>query len=166
MTIYNIEERHFIEDIGLFFEQMGLPRMGGRILGVLLISVPPVQSLTELSESLQASKSAISSATRLLLEADLIERVPGPVVRQEYYRFRQGGWMMFMRQRLDVMKALHQITERGLELMKQKQPESSDRLQEAHDMFSFFETEYEGWMQDYDSYQVKLKADRSNPVKG
>lgn len=32
-----IEEKHFMEDIGLFFEQMGLPRMAGRILGVLLI---------------------------------------------------------------------------------------------------------------------------------
>ena len=35
-----IEEIHFIEDIGLYFEQMGLPRMAGRILGALLISDP------------------------------------------------------------------------------------------------------------------------------
>jgi hypothetical protein len=29
-------EIHFIKDIGLFFEQLGMPRMAGRILGALL----------------------------------------------------------------------------------------------------------------------------------
>ena len=33
-----LEEVHFIEDIGLYFERLGMPRMAGRILGVLLIS--------------------------------------------------------------------------------------------------------------------------------
>ena len=39
------EEKHFVEDISLYFEQMGLPRMAGRVLGVLLICDPPAQSL-------------------------------------------------------------------------------------------------------------------------
>ena len=34
------EEKHFVEDISLYFEQMGLPRMAGRVLGVLLICDP------------------------------------------------------------------------------------------------------------------------------
>ena len=34
-----LEERHFVEDFSLYFEQMGYPRMAGRILGWLLISV-------------------------------------------------------------------------------------------------------------------------------
>jgi len=29
-----LEEKHFIEDMGLFFEESGHPRMAGRILGV------------------------------------------------------------------------------------------------------------------------------------
>jgi DNA-binding transcriptional regulator GbsR (MarR family) len=163
MTVFNMHERHFIEDIGLFFEQMGLPRMGGRILGVLLISDPAVQSLTELAEALQASKSAISSATRLLLEAELIERVPGPAARQEYYRFRNGSWVTFMRQRLEVMTDLHQITERGLELIKDKPVALRERLMEAHDLFSFMETEYAGWSQRFEAIQSKLRGARSDP---
>jgi len=160
MSVFNMQERHFIEDIGLFFEQMGLPRMGGRILGVLLISDPSVQSLTELAEALQASKSAISSATRLLLEAELIERVPGPAARQEYYRFRSGGWVMFMRQRLEVMTDLHQIAERGLGLMKGKPAALSERLMEAHDLFSFMEIEYANWTQRFESIQTRLREER------
>ena len=46
------EEMHFVEDISLYFEQMGLPRTAGRVLGVLLICDPRAQSLTDLCELL------------------------------------------------------------------------------------------------------------------
>ena len=32
---HRLEERHFVEDFSLYFEQMGYPRMAGRILGWL-----------------------------------------------------------------------------------------------------------------------------------
>jgi hypothetical protein len=48
------EEKHWIEDISLYFEQMGLTRMAGRVLGVLLISDPPEQSINDLCELLQS----------------------------------------------------------------------------------------------------------------
>jgi DNA-binding transcriptional regulator GbsR (MarR family) len=135
------EEKHFIEDISLYFEQMGLPRMAGRILGVLLISSPLEQSMTDLCEVLQASKSAISTNTRLLSEMGLIERVPSPLPRQVYFRFTPGGWVVFMRMRLRLMASLHQIAERGLELLKNEDLALRARLQEAHDMFSLIEEE-------------------------
>ena len=134
------EQKHFIEDISLYFEQMGLPRMAGRILGVLLISDPPEQSLTDLCEVLQASKSAISTSARLLDQMGLIERVPSPMPRQVYFRFRPGGWVAFMRMRLRLMASLHQIAERGLELLHDREPALQERLQEAHDMFSLIES--------------------------
>jgi DNA-binding transcriptional regulator GbsR (MarR family) len=133
------EEKHFIEDISLYFEQMGLPRMAGRILGVLLISNPLEQSMTDLCEVLQASKSAISTNARLLSEMGLIERVPSPIPRQVYFRFTPGGWVVFMRMRMRLMASLHQIAERGLELLEDEDPEVRARLQEAHDMFSLIE---------------------------
>ena len=68
MVYSTLEETHFIEDIGLYFERLGLPRMAGKILGVLLISDPPAQSITEIGEKLNASKSSISTMSRLLLE--------------------------------------------------------------------------------------------------
>jgi DNA-binding transcriptional regulator GbsR (MarR family) len=143
MNIYpSIEEKHFIEDIGLFFEQMGMPRMAGRILGLLLISDPPAQSITELSEKLQASKSSISMMARLLVENGLIERVASPVPRRDYYRFKPGGWVLYMRQWLGLMTGLHAIAERGLNLMRSRPPELQERLQEAHDLFSLVEERF------------------------
>jgi DNA-binding transcriptional regulator GbsR (MarR family) len=139
---HSLAEKHFIEDIGLFFEQMGMPRMGGRILGALLVSDPPAQSITELAEKLQASKSAISIMARLLVENGLIERVASPMPRRDYYRFKPGGWVQYMRQWFGLMAALHDITERGLALMKEKPPELQARLQEAHDVFSTIEERF------------------------
>ena len=141
------EQKHFVEDIGLYFEQMGLPRMAGRVLGVLLISDPPEQSLNDLTEVLQASKSSISTTTRLLSEMGLIERVPSAKPREVAFRFKPGGWVAFMRMRLRLMASLHQIAERGLELLKGESPALHERLQEAHDMFSLIEQELPALLQ-------------------
>lgn len=142
-----IEDLHFIEDIGLYFEQMGLPRMAGRILGALLISDPPSQSITDLGERLHASKSSISIMARLLMERGLIERVASPMPRRDYYRFKPGGWSIYMRQWLGLMSGLHQITERGLALMANKSDPLKARLQEAHDLFSNIEQEFPSILQ-------------------
>ena len=146
--LHQLEEKHFVEDIGLFFEQMGMPRMAGRILGALLISDPPEQSINELAEKLQASKSSISIMSRLLVENGLIEKAPSTVPRRDYYRFKSGGWLIYMRQWLGLMSALHEIAERGLNLMQEKPPELQERLQEAHDLFSFIEQEFPALLKD------------------
>jgi len=142
------EEMHFIEDIGLFFEQMGMPRMAGRILGVLLVSDPPAQSITEIGEKLKASKSSVSIMARLLVENGLIERVASPLPRRDYYRFKSGGWVLYMHQWLGLMSELHQITERGLALMVNKTADLRERLQEAHDLFSMIEEKFPALLND------------------
>jgi DNA-binding transcriptional regulator GbsR (MarR family) len=139
---HHFDERHFIEDIGLFFEQMGMPRMAGRILGVLLISDPPGQSITEIGETLKASKSSVSIMARLLVENGLIERVASPIPRRDYYRFKPGGWILYMHQWLGLMAELHAITERGLQLMSGKPEALKQRLRDAHDLFSTIEEKF------------------------
>jgi DNA-binding transcriptional regulator GbsR (MarR family) len=152
MTYSTIEETHFVEDIGLYFERLGLPRMAGRILGVLLISDPPAQSITEIGEKLNASKSSISIMSRLLLEVGLIEKVPSPIPRRDYFKFKTGGWMLYMQQWFDLMAGLHKITERGLNLLEEKPAELRNRLMEAHDLFSYLE-------EHFPTLLVKLKKD-------
>jgi len=137
--VHALEAKHFIEDIGLFFEQMGMPRMAGRILGVLLIADQPAQSITDIASTLMASKSSVSTMARLLVEDGLIERVAAPVPRRDYYRFKPGGWILYMRRWLSLMSELHRITERGMLLLAAKPPEMQQRLQEAHDLFSLVE---------------------------
>ncbi len=149
-----LEEMHFIEDIGLYFERLGMPRMAGRILGVLLISDNPAQSITDIADKLSASKSSISIMARLLIEAGLIERVASPIPRRDYYRFKPGGWIKYMQQWLALMAGLHKVAERGLELMHDKPAELQERLMEAHDLFSFMEEHFPALLEN-------LKKERS-----
>lgn len=157
-----IGERHFIEDVALFCEQMGLPRMAGRVLGVLLISDPPSQSLNELCDYLQASKSSVSTMARLLVGEGLIEPAPCLVPRRDYFRFKDGGWLEFMRRRMEVMAGLHAIADRGLEILDGRDESLRTRLEEAHDVFEFVDSEFRGWLERMGK-RSKKSAGRDKP---
>jgi DNA-binding transcriptional regulator GbsR (MarR family) len=136
------EKKHFIEDVGLLFEQSGQPRMSGRIIGWLLICDPPHQSTSELAQVLGASKASLSTMTRLLLQVGLIERVGVPGHRRDHYRIKPGAWSEMMQQHLDEIKAARQLADRGLELLEGKPAELKQRLKEVREMYTFFEEAY------------------------
>ncbi len=136
------EEEHFIEDMGLLFEQGGHPRMAGRIMGWLLISDPPYQSATQLADVLQASKGSVSTMTRLLLQMGFIERVAMPGNRREYFRLKSGAWIEMIRQTVYELRAMRELAERGLKLTENKDPELQARLKEARDFYAYLEREY------------------------
>ena len=139
---WRFEEKHFIEDFGLLFEESGHPRMAGRILGCLLISDPPHLPTTELAEILQASKGSLSTMTRFLLQMGLIERVGLPGRRRDYFQIKFGAWTQLVRHAVYELSALRKLAERGLELMEAQDSELKQRLQEARDLFSYMEREY------------------------
>ena len=137
----DFEMQHFVEELGLFFEQVGLPRMAGRVLGWLLISDPPHQSMNELVEALQASKASISNTTRLLIQAGFIERISLPGYRYDHYRLRPGVWYRLTKDRISQLMAVGQLAERGLVLLEGKSPQLKARLKEMLEISAFFEQE-------------------------
>jgi DNA-binding transcriptional regulator GbsR (MarR family) len=145
------EQAHFIEEVGLMFELAGLPRMSGRIFGWLLISDPPQQSHTELAEILQASKGSISTMTRLLIQIGLIERLSLPGERRDYFQIKPHAWSQMAKQRMAQITAFRQLAERGLDLLAAT-PRLQSRLQEMHDIHTFWERELplldERWQQE------------------
>ena len=149
---HRLEERHFVEDFSLYFEQMGYPRMAGRILGWLLICDPPVQSAGELADVLGASKGSLSTMTRLLIQVGLIERAGVPGRRRDYFRIKPGAWPQLIKVQMQSMTGLHQMVERGLAMLAHarregRDPESTQRLQEAHDLYAFLERELPALLQ-------------------
>ncbi len=136
------EEKHFVEDFGLLFEESGHPRMAGRILGCLLISDQPHLSTTEIAETLQASRGSLSTMTRFLLQMGLIERVGLPGRRLDYFRIKAGAWPQLVRHAVYELSALRKLAERGLELVEGKDSELKERLRDARDLFGFMEREY------------------------
>jgi DNA-binding transcriptional regulator GbsR (MarR family) len=137
----HMEERHFVEDVALFFEEMGFPRMAGRILGWLMICNPPEQSAGQLATVLQASKGSLSTMTRLLIQMGLVARVGLPGERRDYFRMAPGAWPQLLRVQMQAMTGLHQVVERGLALLADEQPASRQRLEDAHELYAFLERE-------------------------
>ena len=146
------EQQHFIEEIGLFFEQRGVPRMAGRILGHLLICDPPQQSMDELATALQASKGSISTMTRLLIQLSLVERVALPGHRRDYFRIKAGAWTQALAGAISLLSGFRALADRGIRLVEDQPPEQRQRLQEMRDLYAFFEREFprllEQWEQE------------------
>lgn len=146
-------ELAYIEDVALFFEQGGLPRMAGRIVGWLLICDPPEQSSGDLVRVLGASKGSISTATRLLVQYRLIERVSLPGRRRDYFRIRPGAWAELVRVRVAALTDFRRLTERGLGLLAGADPRRRERLQDIHELYLWLERELatllERWDRDH-----------------
>jgi DNA-binding transcriptional regulator GbsR (MarR family) len=135
------EERIYVEKVGLYFEQLTLPRMAGRIFGWLLISASPLVSMNELVEVLQASKSSISSMTRLLIQIELVELVSLPGERRDYYRIAANAWTNSLKERLEQAHTFRKLADEGLALLVGSDPERRLRLEEMHSLYAFLERE-------------------------
>jgi len=133
---------HFTEDVGLLFEQEGMPRMAGRILGWLLIAETPQTSLQELAEILRASKGSISTMSRLLIRMGLVERVSLPGERRDFIRLKPGSWTEWFGDEIAKIGGFRELAARGLGLLKSREPAARERLEEMHDLFAFLEQEY------------------------
>ena len=147
-----VEKKQFVEEVGILFEQTGMPRMAGRILGWLLISDSPHQTTGELAEALMASKGSISTMTRLLIRIGLIERISLPGQRCDCFRIKPGAWHQLLKDSLVQTTAFRQLMERGLELTEGKADVNRQWLEEMRDMYAFFEREFptllERWEQE------------------
>ena len=73
------KEKQFIEEVGMVFEQTGLPRMAGRVFGRLLICQPAYQSPSELADAL----------IRIVSDAGLRQRFSG--AGRRFVESRSGG---------------------------------------------------------------------------
>ncbi len=155
------EMKRFVEEVGIFFEQAGLPRMAGRILGWLMIAEPPHQTTGELEEALMASKGSISTMTRLLIRIGLIERISLPGQRRDYFRIKPGASYQLLKDSLAQTTAFRQLIERGLELIEGKAHVNRQWLEEMRDMYAFFEREFpallERWEQERKGGKLQVR---------
>lgn len=108
-------KKEFVERLAVAHEADGLPRIAGRIFGLLLICEREL-SLDEITKELGASKGSASVNTRLLEQRGFIERVSRRGDRRDYYRIMPDLFERTMEQRLAKWHRFHEIVSYGLEL--------------------------------------------------
>jgi DNA-binding transcriptional regulator GbsR (MarR family) len=144
-------ERNFIEEVGVDFEQTGLPRMSGRLFGWLLIADPPHQSPAELAEVLNASKGSISTSVRLLVQMGFVERYVIPGSRHDYFRLPKDAVKKLIKHGLEEeIKMFRSLSERGLEMTKNIKAERKTWLKHMYNCYLSLEKNFPDLMQKCD----------------
>ena len=91
--------------MGLIMAADGLSRIGGRLLGFLLITDGDV-SLDDIARRLRVSKPSVSNNARLLEQRGVIEKVGRAADRRDYYRIADHVLERTMEQRLAKLQRL------------------------------------------------------------
>lgn len=139
---YGQRESMFIEEFALMMEREGLPRMYGRVFGYLLVCDPPWQSSAQLADGLNASRGAISTATRALVEAGFIQRRKLPNHRSLYFEIHRDTLDRMMHGSVGRIRIARELSERGLALLAHRENVDRERLQAFRDLYQFMETEF------------------------
>lgn len=134
------EEERFIESMGLFFERQGVPRIGGRILGLLLLAETPL-ALGELAKLLRVSPASISTNIRQLQASGLVDPASIPGDRRHYFIFNSAGWDHRLELAISAMDALGQMCQDALAMPGLR---NRHKLRETVEFCDFYREELGG----------------------
>jgi DNA-binding transcriptional regulator GbsR (MarR family) len=127
----------FIDRMGLALESDGLPRIAGRIFGLLLVS-EDCRSLDDLAAELRVSKASVSTNARLLEQHGLLERNSRPSDRRDYYRIPPDLFSHTMVQRLERWQRFHEAIGEARSSLPIRSRKVLDRLEEYEAAYLFF----------------------------
>lgn len=121
------EAQSFVESMGVYFERYALPRIGGRLLGLLLVADRPL-SLDDLAGILNVSRASVSTNMRLILAIGLAELVTRPGDRRDYYQFTHDAWERSILIDMEGIQSLRRLAERGLNAIESSENTAREHL--------------------------------------
>src|SRR5512140_764261 len=113
------ELQRFIQHMGGYFENSGVPPIGGRILGLLMIAHEPL-SAEDIAAALHISRASVSTNFRVLSAAGLAERYTSHADRTTYYVFPDTAWEQAMILGARRAESFKRIVQEGLAAMPDK----------------------------------------------
>jgi hypothetical protein len=134
--------RQYVEEWGMLFESLGANRMMGRILGWLLVCDPAGQTAKQIADGIGASISSVSTATKALVQASMVQRMGVPGERSAHYQVKPGMWADLFKRRMAHTMAMRKLAEAGRGFVAPGDPKSSLRLREIASYCAFFEKEF------------------------
>ncbi|HME47838.1 hypothetical protein [Mycobacterium sp.] len=126
----------FVDELGALGPDIGLPRAMMRITAWMMVCDPPEQSARQIQGGVHLSAAAVSTATRQLIAAGMLERVSRAGDRQIYYRMASGSWDAPLRAKLRALGRLRQVADKGIAAAGDR---ADHRLIEMRDAFGWFE---------------------------
>ena len=151
--IEHTNREQFIEDMGIVMAQTGFPRIAGKIYGCLLLSKERELSTDELVLALKASRGSVSTMTRFLIQRGFIEKSGRPGHRKDYFRIRPGAWSSLLRAKMEELISFHDLIERGMRIVGQRDLVPYARLREMHKFYEFFESQFPALFERWEAFK-------------
>ncbi|MEX1192412.1 MAG: hypothetical protein WED10_05185 [Brumimicrobium sp.] len=135
------QQEKYIEEVGLFYEKYGLPKMAGRILGYLISSNTDNNSFDDLKNTLKASKGSISGNIKLLLSQNMIDKHMISGDRKSYYKIAINSLEKLLEAKEKSITEFKLILEKGIDINTNKDGVSHKEISEIIDYYKFLERE-------------------------
>lgn len=132
------EDHRFIEALGLHFEkQAGFPRIGGRMLGLLMLAPKPL-ALGSIAELLMVSPASVSTNIRQFHARGLVEEISYPGDRRHYYAFSDSAWEHQFEEAIKGLTELLQIMGTRMNRLGLDETVRQQRFTGTVEFFEFF----------------------------
>ena len=106
------ELTRFIESMGLYFENSGIPRIGGRILGLLMMAHEPLTA-DDIAKILKVSLASISTNMRALTASGMIDKTSVLHHRTTYFVFSEAALEQRMMAGIQGAVLFKKVAEQG-----------------------------------------------------
>lgn len=106
--VLNREQKDFIDKLGFYYESYGIPKIGGRILGYILLLDGPT-SAENISSTLGISRASVSTNLRLLINYGFIEKKMVQQGRTDFYVMAKSAWENALITRINGFRSLMNI---------------------------------------------------------
>jgi DNA-binding transcriptional regulator GbsR (MarR family) len=154
------EARHaIIDDMGVLWEELGMPRSEGRIVGCLMLSNEPAMSSADLMQTLGMSAASISTSTRRLAEVGFIKRVTQPGRRGHFFKVEDDVWGAFLAGERGYLDKRVAFAENVLELLGPDDAAPRRRVQNMRDYMSWLRTYHRKMLDDYQEFKRQARSD-------
>lgn len=118
----------FIERMGVVAEEEGIPRICGRLLGLMLLEGGPL-GFDDVAERLQVSRSSVSTNARLLETRGIIERTGLPGDRHTYYRLAEDPYGQMLATTLRRKRRMTRVVIEALDALPPDDVDARGRLE-------------------------------------
>jgi DNA-binding transcriptional regulator GbsR (MarR family) len=145
------ELARFIESMGMYFESYGIPRIGGRILGLLLVAHEPL-SAARIASILKVSRASLSTNFRVLLTSGLAEKITFPGDRTTYFVFPESGLEKTLLVEIQGINTMKKLIQQGLDALSSEDSARS-RMQEMVNWADFLMELYQKALIDWRARQ-------------
>ncbi|KAA2261757.1 winged helix-turn-helix transcriptional regulator [Solihabitans fulvus] len=130
----------WIERFAAHFAEEGIPLIGGRILGYLLVCDPSERTAAELSQELEASSGSISTNLKFLVNSGLVTKRTRRGRQAAQYRIDERRWVDMVQRRLDSMVSVRELTNSGMRLLS-GDPQRAHRLRTVDELYGWLAEE-------------------------